>query len=77
MQTIRENIEKIGIYIQKMSNAFQASEEKCKRISLYFQVKLSFCSFIFLPMYSITYSSYIEKYGKTSLGNHNGVPEGM
>lgn len=36
MQAIRENIEKMRIYMQTMSQSYQASEEKCKQISVYF-----------------------------------------
>lgn len=79
LQTIRENIEKMRIYTQKMSNAYQASVEKCKHIFRYFFfASNSNWVFIWFNQYVPTiYCSSIEKYGKTSVGKHNGVPECM
>lgn len=78
LQAIRKNIEKMRFYMEKMSNAYQASVEKSKHhyfahtyVSTYFHIESLNANS------STIHSSFIEKYGRASIKEHNGVPKRM
>lgn len=81
LQAIRKNIEKMRFHMEKISNAYQASVEKSKphyfvltHFSTLFQCKF----FIFQSMCDLpTHSSYIQKYGRASTREHNGVSKSL